>query len=92
MLGQVGAEPVEAAFQPARRSLIHCSAVRSAAGSMRQVRTRPTFSERTRPLASSTWRCWTTAASDISRGLASSLTDAGPRLLQHRATPGRRDG
>ena len=40
--------------QLARRSLIQRSAVRSAVGSMRQVRTRPTFSDRTRPLASST--------------------------------------
>jgi hypothetical protein len=32
-----------------RRSLIYCSALRSALGSIRQVRTRPTFSVRTRP-------------------------------------------
>jgi hypothetical protein len=37
-----------------RRALIHRSAGRSAAGSMRHVRTRPTFSELTRPLTCST--------------------------------------
>ena len=34
----------------------------------------------TRPLASSTCRCWTTAGSDMAKGFASSLTEAGPRL------------
>src|SRR5882672_10203524 len=57
---------------------------------MRQVRTRPTFSDRTSLLASSTCRCWTTAGSDIASGLASSLTEAGPRVS--RSTMTRRDG
>lgn len=47
---------------------------------MLQVRIRPTFWDRTSPLASSTWTCWSTAARDISSGPASSLTEAGPRL------------
>ena len=38
------------------------------------------FAERTSPLASSTCTCCTTAASDMSSGCASSLTDAGPRV------------
>jgi len=37
-----------------RRALIHCSALLSTCGSMAQVRTRPTFSDRTRPASSST--------------------------------------
>src|SRR5919204_926907 len=65
--------------QLARRALIHRSTGRSATGSMRQVRTRPTFSERTRPLPSSTCRCCTTAGSDIGSGSAGSLTEARPR-------------
>src|SRR4051812_20543502 len=40
--------------QASRRSPIQCCAVRSASPCIRQVRTRPTFSERTRPLVSST--------------------------------------
>ena len=44
---------------------------------MRQVRTRPVFSERTRPEASSTARCCITAGSDIASGRASSLTETG---------------
>src|SRR5215217_2677152 len=63
-----------------RRAPIHRSTGRSAAGSIRHVRTRPTFSELTRPLTCSTSRCWTTADSDIGIGSASSLTVAGPRL------------
>src|SRR5215212_6473653 len=63
-----------------RRAPIHRSTGRSAAGSIRQVRTRPTFSELTRPLTCSTCRCWTTGDSDIGSGSASSLTVAGPRL------------
>jgi hypothetical protein len=47
---------------------------------MRQMRTRPIFSERTSPLVSSTARCCTTAGSEIASGFASSVTDAGPRL------------
>lgn len=47
---------------------------------MRHVRTRPTFSLTTSPLSCSTCRCCTTAGSEIVRGAASSLTDAGPRL------------
>src|SRR5450755_3173777 len=57
---------------------------------MRHVRTRPVFSECTRPLASRTLRCWTTADSVMSNGLANSLTDAGPR--HSRATTARRVG
>src|SRR6266508_3056240 len=76
--------------QFARRSVIQCSAVRSAVGSMWQVRTRPTFSDRTRPLVSSTCRCWTTAGRDMGSGPASSLTEAGPRL--NRSTIVRRVG
>src|SRR5829696_2601971 len=51
---------------------------------MRQVRTRPTFSVRTRPLVSSTPRCWSTAGSEIVSGFASSLTVAAPRLRRSR--------
>src|SRR6185369_329731 len=40
-----------------RRSLSQRSAAVMALGSMRQVRTRPTFSLRTRPLSSKTARC-----------------------------------
>ena len=36
---------------------------------MRQVRTRPIFSVRTRPLSSNTCRCWTTAARVMLSGL-----------------------
>ena len=46
---------------------------------MWQVRTRPSFSERTRPDVSSTAKCCITAGSDMASGHASSLTDAGPR-------------
>ena len=79
-LDEVSAEPVESAFHMARRLAIQCSAILSAFGSTRQVRVRPTFSDRIRPLPSRTARCWTTADSDMSSGSASSLTDAGPRL------------
>src|SRR5215211_3828475 len=65
--------------QIARWSAIHCSSVRIGRGSSRQVRTRPTFSERTRPLRCSTSRCCITDGSDMSNGAASSLTDAAPR-------------
>jgi hypothetical protein len=41
---------------------------------MRQMRTRPVFSERTSPLVSSTSRCCTTAGSEIASGFASSVT------------------
>src|SRR5215475_12099640 len=40
-----------------RRSLIHCSTTESPSGSMRQVRTLPTFSVCTSPLSSSTCKC-----------------------------------
>jgi len=63
-----------------RRASIHRSTGRIAAGSIRQVRTRPVFTELTSPLVSSTRRCWSTAGIDIGRGAASSLTDAEPRL------------
>ena len=69
---------LRAHYHRARRAAIHCSAERSAAGLMLHVRVRPVFCDRTRPLASSTWTCWSTAASDMSSGLASSLTEAGP--------------
>ena len=56
------------------------SATLSASGSIRQVRTRPTSTERTSPEASSTARCCMTAAgSDICSGRASLLTEPGPR-------------
>src|SRR5579859_4936709 len=57
---------------------------------MVQVRVRPIFCDRTRPLDSSTCTCWTTAANDTSSGLASSLTDADPWLS--RSTMRRRPG
>src|SRR3954470_19605272 len=65
--------------QIARCSAIHCSSVRMGPGSSRHVRTRPTFSERTRPLRCSTSRCCITDGSDMSSGAASSLTEAAPR-------------
>src|SRR3954453_15099568 len=65
--------------QIARCSAIHCSSVRIGPGSSRHVRTRPTFSERTRPLRWSTSRCCITDGSDMSSGAASSLTEAAPR-------------
>ena len=85
-----GAEPVEPAL-PGRPALAYPSL--GAPECLRldlQVRTRPTFSEVTSPLASSTCRCWTTAESDILSGSASSLTEAGPR--QSRSTITRRPG
>src|SRR5687767_11126593 len=63
----------------ARCSAIHCSSVRIGRGSSRHLRTRPTFSERTRPLRCSTSRCPITDGSDMSSGTASSLTEAAPR-------------
>src|SRR3954451_21333742 len=65
--------------QIARCSTIHCSSVRMGPASSRHVRTRPTFSERTRPLRCSTSRCCITDGSLMSSGAASSLTDAAPR-------------
>jgi len=76
--------------QMVRRSDIHRSAERSAAGLMLQVRVRPVFCDRTRPLASSTCTCWRIAARDMASGLPSSLTDAGPSLS--RSTIRRRPG
>src|ERR1700722_11202208 len=61
-----------------RRLAIQRSTIESPAGSMRQVRTRPTFCGRTRPLSSSICRCCTTAASVMSSGLARLETDVGP--------------
>lgn len=61
-----------------RQAVIHCSAWLSASGSIAQVRTRPIFSERTSPAASSTLRCCTMEGSDICSGRASSVTGAGP--------------
>ena len=45
-----------------------------------QVRVRPSFRDRTRPLVSRTCTCCSTAASDMDSGSPSSLTDAGPWL------------
>ncbi len=73
-----------------RAPAIQDSAERSTAGLMLQVRVRPVFCDRTRPLASSTWTCCRTAASDIASGRASSLTEAGPVLS--RSTMTRRPG
>lgn len=70
--------------------MIQASAARSAAGSMRQVRTRPAFSDLTRPAASSTCRCCSTAGSEMVSGRDSSLTEAGPRTS--RSTMPRRVG
>src|SRR3989454_9548408 len=64
--------------QVVRRSWIQRPATDSARLSIWQVRTRPTFSDRTSPLASSTATCWRTAGSDIANGCASWLTYAGP--------------
>ncbi len=50
------------------------------AGSMRQVRTLPTFSVRIRPLSSSTCRCCTTAARVMASGSARRDTEIGPWL------------
>jgi hypothetical protein len=63
---------------------------RSAAGSIRHVRTLPVFLDRKRPHCSSTWTCWSTAGKDIASGAASSLTEAGAR--QRRSTIARRVG
>ena len=60
--------------------MIQRSAMLSIFGSTEQVRTRPSFCDRTTPLASSTARCCITAGSEIASGLASSLTEAGPRV------------
>jgi len=60
--------------------MIQSPALRIAAGSMWQVRTLPTFSERTRSHASSTSKCCITAGSDMAKGRASSLTEAGLRI------------
>ena len=79
VLGEVLAEPVEAPL-PFRRAAARSSrsASRIAAGRTLQRRARPTFSEATSPLASSTCRCCTTPGSEIASGRASSLTVAGP--------------
>lgn len=47
---------------------------------MRHLRTRPTFSVRTSPHASSNRRCCITEGNDSRSGCDNSLTDAGPRL------------
>src|ERR1700691_2694603 len=73
-----------------RRCAIQSSAPPSAFACTWQVRTRPTFSERTSPLASSTCRCWTTAGRDMASGFASSLTEAEPTV--RRSTIARRVG
>src|SRR5580704_15001477 len=66
--------------QPRRRSVIHCSAAVIAARSIRHVRVLPTFSVFTSPHDSRTCTCWSTAARDMARGAANSLTEAGPRV------------
>ena len=48
--------------------------------SIRHIRVRPTFLVFTSPHASRTCTCWTTAASDMSRGSASWLIEAGPSV------------
>src|SRR5215468_10161025 len=63
-----------------RRSEIHRSADRRDPALRLQVRVRPSFRDRTRPLVSRTCTCCSTAASDMDSGFPSSLTDAGPRL------------
>ncbi len=63
-----------------RRSVIHCWATERPADSIRQVRTRPVFSVWTRPLSSSTCRCWTTAARVMLSGSARRETETGPWL------------
>src|SRR5204863_194042 len=60
-----------------RRSLSQCSTRMIVSAEMRHSRVRPRFSVAISPLASSTWTCWWIAASDVSNGLANSLTDAG---------------
>src|SRR5829696_4476404 len=69
-----------------RRALIHRSTGRSAAGSIRQVRTRPTFSERKRAPTCSTRRWWNPGRRGNGSGCASSLTVAGPRLRRSTMT------
>ena len=59
---------------------------------MRQVRTRPVFSETTRPELSSTARCCITAGSDIANGRARSVTDAGLRDSRSTHRPAGRVG
>ena len=54
------------------------------------MRCRPTFADVTRPLRSSTCRCWMTAGIDMGSGLPRSLTDAGPRI--NASTITRREG
>jgi len=77
-----------------RRSLIHRSATDSPFASIRQVRTLPTFSVRTSPLASKICKCCTTAASVIARGLASFETRhrAFAHSLHHRPASGIAEG
>jgi len=73
-----------------RRSAIQSVRGVNPLGSSRQVRTRPIFSLRISPLASSTCRCCMTAAKVMSKGLARSVTVAGLRLS--RSTIARRVG
>ena len=91
VLGQVLAEPVQAPLdETARRSDIQRSADRRVTGLRLQVRVRPSFCVRTRPLVSRICTCCTTAASDMDSGLPSSLTEAGPSAepLEHEPAPG----
>ena len=63
-----------------RRRLLEPIRKRVRSGAMRYVRTRPAFSEITKPPDSNTARCFTTEGNAIVRGRASSDTDAGPAL------------
>ena len=71
-----------------RWSLIHCSSRANPIGSIRQVRTRPDFSVRTRSHSSRICRCCATAVTVMLRGPASFETDSGPCTTY----PGLRDG
>ena len=65
---------------PVRRAAIHSSADRSAAGSTLHMRTRPSLWVCTSPPASSTRRCWSTAASVMVNPTASSEAERGPAV------------
>ena len=75
-----GTRPAGRGGVPIRRAARRttASAGSSAVGSSRQVRTRPTFSVRTRPHDWRMARCCTTAERLMASGSASWLTEAGP--------------
>ena len=73
-----------------RRSRIHCSITENPFGSIRQVRTRPTFSVCTSPLSSRICRCCITAARVMASGWANCDTVTGASLS--RSTSARRVG